>query len=125
MKAITLAFDHSGKATLLHGPEVRPAEQKATRIAARQDGLPKGIARLETYNIGGSNRAGVVGAQQSVTRINPALLPPPTAPAEAPTDSLADKKVDELREIATSLGIAAAGLKKAELIEAIEARQAQ
>lgn len=46
-----------------------------------------------------------------------------TTVAESPTDgeNLADKKVDELRAIAKELGIESAGLKKDDLIAAIQA----
>ena len=44
------------------------------------------------------------------------------APA-AEADSLDAKKVDELRDMAAALGIDATGLKKAELIAAITAKQ--
>jgi len=113
MKTITFATDPAGKVSIFLGPEAKTQEHRAARFAAREQ-MPDGVVRLETYRLDATNRVGAVTAKAA----------PEDAAPQKP-DSLADKKVDELREIATSLGIAAAGLKKAELIEAIEARQAQ
>jgi len=80
MKAITLAYDSEGKASLLHGPEVSPQEQKATRLAARNGELPDGIVRLESFVIGPGNRLGVAVSQVAVAE----KAPQPAKPLKPP-----------------------------------------
>jgi NAD+--asparagine ADP-ribosyltransferase len=69
MRAITLGYDSAGRAVLIHGPEVKPSDQKQTRLAAREGKARKGIVRLETYTIAVENKLGasVVAAPEPAT----------------------------------------------------------
>lgn len=62
MKVITLAYDSAGKTSIIIGPEAKSVEHRKQRLAFRESGLPKGVVRIETYNLDASNRAGAVSA---------------------------------------------------------------